>query len=617
MANLLAELNQPRQPVNLLAEAQQAGPSQAEIQAAHESGVPILDAAGNVIDPPDPVRQVKERSFGERAAGVAEGLASTALTAPAALVGTVAGSFEGAARELMTGESGQDIAEKRIQQFTAPFAPVTEVGQETVGAIGEALEPLSSLPPVLPTTSQMQALGIRNVSQAAELRKLAKANRPLFDDSGLPSPNLERALKKKDIDFGALIGERDELPLVFGKNNPDQLVDSIIKRKLAAGGQADALYKFRISDGRVVVDDLGGEALKQGFRKGDISSAKTANQSTRASMVEMLRKKRAIAADRSKALDFRPSDDVGKSAMERFDFVRDRALSLRKELDSLADRGGAPDPRLIGRGGLKGREINPQLVVNDYLKGLDDLEVSIDSGTIPPKLDFKNSLISEDKTSQRIIKSLTNILAKEGPIDASRAHVIKRQIDTMLDFNKKSAAGLTDVGERFAKDVRRSINNSIREVSPEYARINDELSKSLDVMQSFDKALGGGVDAFSDNASKAVGQTLRRLMSNVQSRVNLEDALSNLDNVSREMGGTFDTDVKRLILFNKTLDDRFGTSAFTSLQGEVESAIRAGPTQAAKEFAARKAAEKIEDIRGISDTNAFNVMERILRRGSE
>jgi hypothetical protein len=177
--------------------AQQAGPSQAEIQAAHESGVPILDAAGNVIDPPDPAQQVKERSFGEQAVGVAEGLASTALTAPAALAGTVVGSFEGAARELITGESGQDIAERRIQQFTAPFAPVTEVGQETVGAIGEALEPLSSLPPVLPTTSQLQAL---SQPSRASTRVLVKQ----LQESSLPSiTKSDLGFRKSDLSVGA------------------------------------------------------------------------------------------------------------------------------------------------------------------------------------------------------------------------------------------------------------------------------------------------------------------------------------------------------------------------------------------------------------------------------
>ena len=67
-------------------------------------------------------------------------------------------------------------------------------------------------------------------------------------------------------------------------------------------------------------------------------------------------------------------------------------------------------------------------------------------------------------------------------------------------------------------------------------------------------------------------------------------------------------------MFNKTLDDRFGATARGSLQGEIESAMRSGPKQAAREFVVQKGVEKLDDLRGISDEEAFNTMERILKR---
>jgi hypothetical protein len=433
----------------------------------------------------------------------------------------------------------------------------------------------------------------------------------------LPVPAFEKALQRKDIDFGALLGDGDNIPVVFGKKSPDQIVDTILKRKLQIGDQSDALYKFRLSNGKVVTDNLGEEALKQGFRKGDIASAKSGNAATRKSMLDMLRMKRAIESDQSKALIFRPSDKIGDSAMERFKFIRGNALKLRGELDRLAKKETAADSKLLeGPGvkrGLAGRDIDTSPIAQQYIDGLEALEVGVDTTTVPPKLDFRNSLISEDKKSQRVIKSVTNILSKDKAVDARQAHLVKRQLDTMLDFNKKSAAGLTESGERFAKTIRASINDAIRDVSPDYARINDQLSQSLGVLQDFDKALGG-VDAFADNAPKAVGTTLGRLLKKVQSRADLDDALTGLDDVAKNLGGTFDTDTRRLILFDKTLDERFGATARGSFQGEIESALRSGPKQAAKEFAVKKGAEKIDQLRDISDSSAFNIMERILRR---
>lgn len=449
----------------------------------------------------------------------------------------------------------------------------------------------------------------------AGIRRI-RTNKNLFDsDTMLPSKELESALKKRDIDIGAFYDEVDQLPLSSGSKTPQEIVDDVIKRKIARGDASEALYNKKLVNGKIVNDTLGDEAIKQGFLKGDIASAKSANMSTKASMRKMLNMKRAIQANSDKALDFRPSDIIGDNAMKRFDFVRNRAKGLRDELDQIAKKELTIDSRALEGpntgGSLKGREINPAGVTDSYLTGLEDLGVNVDTTGFPPKLDFSRSLISEDKTSQRIIKSVTNILAKDTAPDAYSAHMLKRQLDTMLDFNKKSAAGLTEAGEKFAKTIRRSLNESIRDVSPRYAQINDQLSQSLDAMQSFDKALGG-IDAFADNARVSVGQTLRRLMSNVQSRADLNDALIGLENTASQLGGNFDTQLKKLIQFNKTLDDRFGATARTSLQGEMESALRSGPKEAAKDILINKAAEKIQDIRGVSEKEAFNILQKIL-----
>ena len=450
--------------------------------------------------------------------------------------------------------------------------------------------------------------------------RLAKQNRQLMSpETGLPTPEFQKALDKRGMDFGALIGDGKNLPVVFGNQSPGQVVDNIIKKKLKSGDQTNALFNLKLdAKGNVIKNKFGDEALKQGFKKGQIAAVNSANKSTKREMRKMLSMKRSIHADDSKALEFRPTNIVGDSAMDRFNFIRRKASDLRKELDTVASKEFGPGKNLLesdkAGGLLRGRQIDPAKVSGTYFTGLEKLGVQVDDSVFPPKLNFTASAISEDKTSQRVIKSVTRILAKGGggDIDALTAHGFKKQLDTMLDFNKKAASGLTDSGKKFTGDIRRSLNESIRDVSPRYARVNDELSKSLTSMESFDKALGG-IDAFADNASVSVGQTLRRLLSNAQSKANLDTALTSLDDVAKELGGEFDVDVRRLIQFNNTLDDRFTATAKGSMQGTLESAARSGPREAAKDFAFKKGAGKIDDIRGISDSNAFNVMEKILK----
>jgi hypothetical protein len=449
----------------------------------------------------------------------------------------------------------------------------------------------------------------------SRMRMQAKTQRRLINpETNLPTPELQKALDKRGIDIGAL--SEGELPLVMGDKKPSQIVDDIIKHKLRTGQSSDALHQFRLDDsGRIVTDKLGTEAKRQGFQEGDIASIKGADKPTSNKMKKMLKMKRQIQADKSKALDFRPSDVIGDSAMDRFNFIRNRADKLRLQLDDLAKKDTLPGERLLDGpdtgAGLKSLKVNTDSVVRDYEKGIEKLGI-VSKGT-PPELNFTKSAISEDPTSQDIISRVTRILSKGDNVTAADAHMVKRQIDTMLDHSKKSPAGLTDAGKKFAASIRKSVNDSIRDVSPQYAKINDELSKALGSLEKFDNALKS-IDPNAEGANEAVGQTLRRLVSNAQSRVELKAALSELSQTANDFGGNFKEDIGRLVQFNNMLDDRFGATATGSAQGIIESAARSGVIGAIKEAAIKKAAEKAEGLIGISDKEAFNVIQKILSR---
>ena len=463
------------------------------------------------------------------------------------------------------------------------------------------------------------------------IKSTALRHQQIIDEGGLPTPAFKKALDKRDIDVGAIVYE--DLPLVSSGKPLDQIVDDVIKNQLQRGGTSGSLYKYQVGPrGNIIDDAFGEEALKQGFQKGDIASAKTANVQTKAELKKILNMKRAIQDNPSLSIDMRPTNIIGQRAMVPFNYLRDEAKRLRRELDIIAKKEFEIDSRLLesdATGGLlKGREINPRKVQDIYFNQLDDLGVTVDTINGKPKLNFDNSLISEDRTSQRIIKSVTNILSKDGAVDASIAHNLKRQLDTMLDFNKKSVSGLTDAGKDFAMQIRRGINDSIRDVSPRYARVNDDMSRILTIFDDFDSALGGGVDPFAKNATNQVGTTLRRLLTDVQSRENLLDSVVNLDKIAREMGANLPVDLKRLITFNRALDGRFGATSKGGFQGSIEAARGSGDVEAIKRFAQKTMLEKGFDIGSvgiqktkeamgatkIDESNAFDAMTRILNR---
>ena len=302
--------------------------------------------------------------------------------------------------------------------------------------------------------------------------------------------------------------------------------------------------------------------------------------------------------------DLRPSDIVGDAVTDRITFMRDKANSARIELNQIADDV------------LPGKSININKVRDAFQKSMDDLDIRLEetASGIPTPI-FKESMISADPTSQGIIKSAIRLMSEGGAPDAIRAHKRKRQLDRMIDFRKKSAGGLTDAGRDVLKDLRRSLNESIREVSPEYARVNDVMSTSLTAMDAFQKSVGTTIDIFGEGANKAIGTSMKKLTSNQTSRVRFENALNDIDDAANELGGSFQGRYKDLNQFATQLDKKFGAVATTSLQGTLESAAS---STGVKDFAARQAAKKVkkgfEKIKGVTDFNAFKSMDELLKR---
>jgi hypothetical protein len=464
-------------------------------------------------------------------------------------------------------------------------------------------------------------------------RRSVRSATPLIEPgTGAVKPGFQKALDKYDIDAGALIDDQANLPVIFSGDKPEKVVENIIKKQIKTNKPANYIGRLRLSDkGKVITDDLGVTANKNGFDLGDIAAAKSANKLTRNEAQKMLRMQRAIMADKSNVDKFRPSDVVGNSVMERFRFVRNEANKFREQLDKMASKELTVKGRkLIGDGGaLKGLEIDPvkveRTVFNELDKlGVEGLENALTGGkpiadAVFDKAFFEGSDIAVDKTSQRIIKDVFKLLKHnpDGPIDALRAHKVKRQIDSLIDFNKKSSQGLTESGRRFAKAVRSSMNDSIREVSPAYAKVNDDLSLALKSMNAVEDSVGRRIDLFDTGAEQAMGTEMRKLLSNYGTRQTLNNSLNQIDDAAKSLGGVFDTNFRELNRFSNVLDRRFGSVAENSFRGNIDAALDLNRLRntSIKEAVLEKGLRKIADKFGPNDQKAFDVMQKILVRG--
>jgi len=313
---------------------------------------------------------------------------------------------------------------------------------------------------------------------------------------------LRKALDKHGLDYDNLTPQaKQSIPAVSspefipGGNIPKKASGEALIKQIKSGGRDSSLAGLQVVDDAVIGFAAGKEAVRQGFTGGLVQSVKTASKATKAKMAKMTNIMRRIKKSERVALDVRPSSIVGDAVTDRIKFIRDKSKSAAKELDHIADMN------------LPGKQIDIVPVFKKLRSELKKYDVRMtDSPYGVPEPIFEGSLISVDTASQKVIKDLFRLLKEGGHPDALRAHKLKRQIDIMVDFNKKSYEGLSDAGGNVLKGVRRELNQVIRNVDPDYARVNDVLSQSIDTLEGLDKAVGS-IDIYGLGANKALGES--------------------------------------------------------------------------------------------------------------
>ena len=617
-----------------------SGQQKIAFDQAVSRGIITLPSAEPQIDPDILAKaQAKNPQFIPAPEGdVIDAFVEPALAITSAAPAAIAGGVSGLATAPLVGLEGAAEISQNVQEQRT-FQPRTERGQAGLRAFGETVLsgldsvnqfgrdiglPESLLQPIgdvtfegtgspglatLAVTAQaalLELIGLRG------LQRVRPGSRLLRPD-GTPTKLLEKTLDKQGLVFNNLTEQaKDSIPAVApkriipGRKEIVPVSEKILVEQIKSGAKDNALATLKVVKDRVVPDAAGVEAVKQGFDSGFVQAAKSASRETKAGMRKMLDIVQRVKSNTRLGLDIRPGNIVGDSLSKRIKFIREQATSARKELDTIASTQ------------LPGQRVDGAPVVAQLQKSLGDLDIElIDGPNGVPRPVFEGSQISKDRTSQRIIRDVIDLMAEGGQPDALRMHKLKRQLDRMIDFRKKSAGGLTDAGRDVLKDIRTSLNQSIRAVNPDYARVNDVMSSSLNALDDFQKAAGTTIDIFGEGSNAIIGQKMRTLMSNNQGRINLENSVNQLNSVAADLGANFGDDIKDLALFANSIEDRFGVAAQTSLKGDIEGVITRAGQQGAKATLVQAGVEKVakgaEKLRGINDLNAFRAMNELLK----
>lgn len=362
---------------------------------------------------------------------------------------------------------------------------------------------------------------------------------------------------------------------------------------------------FKLVGTGVRPDTLAEEAMRQGWRPKFIASLKASSPADYSAARKMINlyemgSKRANVKTR-------PSDIVGETMLRRIQYVNSAKNQAGKQLESAAEK-------------LKGQAIDYSPAVNNFISNLDQMGVKVGQNVQNPDftvgkigVSLRGSDIEGDDASAKLLKTIFERFSTDPP-DAYGVHRAKRFIDTQVEYGGKTE-GLIGATERVVKKLRNDLNQVLRNSSEDYAMANTKYSDTIDALSNFQRAVGTKVNLEGPNADKALGQESRKFLTNYQSRVNMVDALENLEEIAKKYGFKPQDNITNQVIVANEIDRMFGAAAERSLREEMRSAMGTGVELARKgvtEAAMDLAKDVAERMRGINEENAIKALKALL-----
>ena len=570
-----------------------------EFQATHGDAPDIF---GQVI--PEEPQPEAERGIGEQLLGAGETAVTAVTGATGGTLGLVGGTLQGVISELRSGEFGSNEAAQRIADRAEAamadltYQPRTEAGQEIAKGLGEVAEVLTPLAGLAGPVAQIgQSAKFANPQILRGAKTAAVQSKGLATDvkrAKLPSTKAQvKELMKGEVDrdsFGIeLAGATIEKPSKFQKLIGADLPD-VQKNKEAIN------------------------AANQGFDEGFLDViAKRATPEDRRSMLEMTRISEKGKKDPLFEVDNRPSDVAGGILLDKVNEVkrinRDAGRAIAREAEK-----------------LKGEKVEVSKIGESFKTALDDMDISINEDLT---LNFDKSFLKTLAGPRKSIKVVFDEMALNNNPTALDLHKLKKFIDEQVTYGK-NVRGLGGNAERSLKNLRKNINSTLGEQFPSYAKANKAYSQTIDALDEIQRLAGKNTDLTSNSAEGSLGVLSRRLMSNAQSRGQLNEAIKAIDSsIKSHEGFSFEgnrlpnpnkrpkPNLKLMMLYADELDKVVGTPAKTSLTGAIDTSLDAAKNaqsqtltglglDAAKELNRRR--------RGINRQGAYKSMQEILRK---
>ena len=396
---------------------------------------------------------------------------------------------------------------------------------------------------------------------------------------------------------GALGGE-------VGRKVSQKLTQRAEARKLVKDGilsDERTAFLYKLPSGKVVNDKLAREAAGSGIPKPIISLVKAGSRKDRAALKQMTEIKQKAMTDELFASKNNPNQVMGKSLATRIKYFNNLKETAGKEVKTAANT-------------LQGKQVDFAPAVDDFLDGLDSAGIKFKENpdgaglNLDDLLDFDGSDFEDLEGPMNIISRMVKRMYNKGKDpDAHDVHRLKRYIDENVNYGKNTEGSAKSYAEKLIKQLRHNIDGALDNKFPAYDKANTKFAEAAEALKLTKGALGGEVDLDSKNIERLLGQKGRGLLSNAVYGKKLENAILTLDDVADNYGKQFGDDLHLQARYASSLEEMFGTTQKTSLQGVGENVAGMGAQAATGDVvgAGRAAVKAVKDGRASNDSAAM------------
>lgn len=539
---------------------------------------------------PEPSLIDKIGAIGRTAASIPLAMAGSLVAGPLAIThdimkgvaGTKAGDLLGVpASYTNSNRTAEDVYGETMGNFTAPAmyraSPTTK---EYMGNIGEKL---GALDPAMTMALPGKGAAIQGVKNAVT-QEVGLIPRTLSEATGALSKGVDEAKSG-----------------VMKLNEPEILKINDMAERIKSGSTENDLAPFKLDGDKVVADPHAKAAISQGWEEGTVQNIKTMDKQTTDAANEMLDMAEKGRNDKTFRDQNHPTVVIVNALEQNINFLKSKNTEAGKEIDSIANN-------------FPKEPIDVSAAIDKFIAELEDrahikfprdesgaVIVGKDKKITP---DFKGSNLegAEYASDRNFLQTTLNRLTDTGAPTPFNVHRVKKYIDDTVTWGKGNNSTTRPEIERAVKGLRNGLDDVLDNTYPDYNAANVKYRDTVTALDGLQDAAGKKLDFFAEGANQQLGTLSKRLMQNVTTRQELQNAITKLQDTSLKYGNPKTVDINRLGSFGADIESVYKNARPYSFQaqtalgvaraahGDVSAAVHAAG--AAKDFVLRRTPEK-------------------------